>query len=59
MEGVRGCPYCHGEVEVVKLIKKKEEKSTEPVENKEKEETDDKTGSEVIKPDTKEGEDNE
>ena len=26
MEGVRGCPYCHGEVEVVKLIKKKEEK---------------------------------
>jgi len=26
MEGVRGCPYCHGEVEVVKLIKRKEEK---------------------------------
>ena len=35
----------------VTTIKKEEEKSTEPVENKEKEEIDDKTGSEVIKPD--------
>ena len=26
MENVKPCPYCHGEVEVVKLVKKKEEK---------------------------------
>ena len=28
MDGVLGCPYCGGEVEVIKLVKKKDEKKT-------------------------------